>query len=91
MLSETELEKIPFLNAKFAQRLANKVLTKSANEISTKENQTFLYLLSICLLNRAFVRREGLSEPKLPPLEKVINLTQPAEFYSSQGNLSSVT
>lgn len=89
VLSETELAKIPFLNAKFAERLANKVLTKPANEISTKENQTFLYLLSICLLNRAFVRREGLPVPALPPLEKVVNLKEARGGYSSQGNLSS--
>ena len=78
VLSETELSRMPFLNAKFAQRLANKVLTRPAQEISTKENQTFLYLLSTCLLNRTFVRREGLPEPKLPPLEKVIDLTRPS-------------
>ncbi len=76
VLSEEELAKVPFLNSKFAQRLANKVLTKPANEISTKENQTFLYLLSICLLHRAFVRREALRAPVLPPLEKAVNLVQ---------------
>lgn len=79
VLSEDELSKMPFLNVKFAQRLANKVLTKPAGEISTKENQTFLYLLSICLLHRAFVLREGLRKPALPPLEKIVNLTQTAE------------
>lgn len=91
VLSETELAKLPFLNAKFAQRLANKVLSRPADEISTKENQTFLYLLSICLLDRAFVRREGLGEAVLPPLQKVIDLTQAGEAYVSHGNLSSLT
>ncbi|MDJ0933259.1 asparagine synthase (glutamine-hydrolyzing) [Breoghania sp.] len=91
ILSDTELAAIPFVNAKFAQRLANKVLNRPASEISTKENQTFLYLLSICLLNRTFVRREGLRAPKLPPLEKVINLKQQVETYSSQGNARSLT
>ncbi len=78
VLSEAELGAIPFLNAKFAQKLANKVLSKPAGEISTKENQTFLYLLSICLLNRSFVRREALPEAKLPRVEKVVDLTEGA-------------
>ncbi len=78
VLSEAELSAIPFLNAKFAQKLANKVLSKPASEISTKENQTFLYLLSICLLNRAFVKREGLPDAKLPRLERVVDLTEGA-------------
>lgn len=91
VLSEAELSKLPFLNVKFAQRLANKVLTKPAGEISTKENQSFLYLLSISLLNRTFVRREELPEANLPPLEKVVDLAQSAATHVSQGNLSSVT
>lgn len=74
VLSDAELAKLPFLNAAFAKRLANKVLTKPASDISTKENQTFLYLLSISLLHRSFVRRETLPLATLPPLEKVINL-----------------
>ena len=91
VLSETELSGLPFLNAKFAQRLANKVLTKPAGEISTKENQTFLYLLSVCLLNRTFVRREELPSANLPPLQKVVDLSQTSEAHVSHGNLSLVT
>ena len=75
VLSADELAKLPFLEPKFASRLAQKVLTKPAGEISTKENQTFLYLISIALLDRAFVRREGLSDPALPPLDKAVDLT----------------
>ncbi|MCX2725791.1 asparagine synthase (glutamine-hydrolyzing) [Roseibium salinum] len=91
VLSDGELEKMPFLNAKFAQRLANRVLERPASEISTKENQTFLYLLSICLLHRKFVQRQGLSEPILPPLEKAVNLAETGGAYASQGNFNSVT
>ncbi|WP_417694859.1 asparagine synthase (glutamine-hydrolyzing) [Roseibium sp.] len=91
LLSSGELSKIPFVNAKFAQRLANKVLTRPAGEISTKENQTFMYLLSICLLHRTFVLREGLQTPVLPPLQRAINLTQTGKAHASQGNFSSLT
>lgn len=91
VLSADELSKMPFVNAKFAKRLANKVLTRPANEISTKENQTFLYLLSICLLHRTFVLREGLQTPVLPPLERAVNLTETGGAYASQGNFRSLT
>lgn len=76
ILSDDELAKIPFLDARFARRLANKVLSRPAGEVSTKENQTFMYLLSITLLHRSFVRREGLPTPCLPPLERAIDLTR---------------
>lgn len=89
VLSPAELAKIPFLDARFAQRLATKVLTKPAGEISTKENQTFLFLLSICLLHRAFVSREDRRVGVLPPLEKAVDLREAA--HSSQGNFISVT
>lgn len=91
LLSEDELRKISFLNGKFAQRLANKVLSKPASEVSTKENQTFFFLLSTCLLHRDFVQREGRRNPVLPPLEKVVNLKQEGRSYSSQGSFKSVT
>ncbi|MDN3720442.1 hypothetical protein QW131_17425 [Roseibium salinum] len=67
------------------------MLERPASEISTKENQTFLYLLSICLLHRKFVQRQGLSEPILPPLEKAVNLAETGGAYASQGNFNSVT
>ncbi len=83
VMSDAELEKVPFLNARFAKLLANKVLTKPADQISTKENQTFLFLLSICLLNRRFVMRKDLETAKLPPLEKVVRLDHPDRARAS--------
>ena len=91
VLSADELGRIPFLDARFGQRLATKVLTRPAGEISTKENQTFLFLLSICLLHRAFVSRQDRHAGSLPPLEKVVNLTRPATDQLSQGNFISAT
>jgi asparagine synthase (glutamine-hydrolysing) len=76
--SEAELAALPFLDARFAQRLTRKVLTSPAEAVSTKENQTFLFLLSTVLLHHAFVRRarppESLSTRVTPPLEKVVDL-----------------
>ena len=76
--SEAELAALPFLDARFAQRLTRKVLTSPAEAISTKENQTFLFLLSTVLLHHAFVKRarapETLSTRVTPPLERVVDL-----------------
>ncbi|KAB7627753.1 asparagine synthase (glutamine-hydrolyzing) [Alkalilimnicola sp. S0819] len=59
LLSEGELAKLPFLDGKFARRLSLKVLEKPAEQISTKENQTFMFLLSIVLLHHYFVAEGG--------------------------------
>ena len=56
LLSDAELAKLPYLNAKFARAITNKVLSKPASEISTKENQTFIFLVSLVLLHRFFVQ-----------------------------------
>ncbi|MGE5514819.1 MAG: asparagine synthase (glutamine-hydrolyzing) [Bacteroidota bacterium] len=76
--SEAELAKLPFLDAGFARRLTTKVLNRPAAEISTKENQTFLFLLSITLLHRFFVSRDGIpghdiTRPR-PPVMRAVDL-----------------
>ncbi|OJX77738.1 asparagine synthase (glutamine-hydrolyzing) [Magnetospirillum sp. 64-120] len=78
LLSDSELAKLDYLDAGFAKRLCAKVLTKPASEISTKENQTFLFLLSLALLHHAFVARQelpghGLQRPA-PPLMRMVDL-----------------
>lgn len=87
VLSEAELSKLPFLDAGFARRLANKVLNTPENEISTKENQTFLFLLGTLLLNRQFVERQDIPMTQTPPLVRAVDLRN----QDSQGNLPSVT
>lgn len=78
--SEAELAKLPFVDAGFARRLTQKVLSRPPAEISTKENQTFLFLLSLALLHRLFVSREGVAgaEPAdpPPPLVRLVDLRQ---------------
>ncbi len=80
--SDDELAKLPFLDAGFARRLSAKVLSRPANEISTKENQTFLFLLSIALLHRYFVSREGVAGHEVtrphPPLVRSVDLRDAA-------------
>lgn len=76
--SEAELAKLPFLDGGFARRLTTKVLTRPAAEISTKENQTFLFLLSITLLHHFFVSRDGIAGHDVtrppPPVVRMVDL-----------------
>lgn len=78
LLSDTELGKLAFLNHKFARRLIDKVMSTPADRISTKENQTFMFLLSTALLHHFFVSRDGLGSVLfpgvLPPLQRVVDL-----------------
>jgi asparagine synthase (glutamine-hydrolysing) len=59
--SDAELAKIPYLDAKFARALTRKIFSTPAAEISTKENQTFIFLVSMVLLHRFFVQRAGVA------------------------------
>ncbi len=82
LLSDAELAKLEYLDAGFAKRLCAKVLTKPASEISTKENQTFLFLLSLALLHHAFVARQELPGHPLqrpaPPVMRMVDLRHQA-------------
>lgn len=59
LLSDHELAGIGCLDAKFARRLVDKVMTSPVEEVSTKEDQTFLYLLTTAVLHQQFVRGGG--------------------------------
>lgn len=98
LLSEAELAKLPYLDGKFARALTNKILSKAAAEISTKENQTFIFLLSLVFLHRFFVAREGLvgvsTARAASPLVRAVDRRTSHEAQAaqaSQGNFSSLT
>ncbi|MFI6692964.1 asparagine synthase (glutamine-hydrolyzing) [Streptomyces sp. NPDC050433] len=55
VLSRAELAKIDGINPVFAERLATKVMTTPVAEISTKEDQAFVLLLTTAVLNQQFV------------------------------------
>ncbi len=57
LLSAHELAKLPFLDARFAAALTRKIVSSPPEEISTKENQAFIFLLSIAFQHRFFVQR----------------------------------
>jgi asparagine synthase (glutamine-hydrolysing) len=66
LLAPDEIAKIPFLDGKFVRALSNKIMTSAPTEISTKENQAFIFLLCLVLQHRFFVQRLS-----LPALAKV--------------------
>lgn len=72
LLSDTELRKNELLNPTFCKLLANKVLTSAAGEISTKENQTFIFLLSLSLQYDQFVNRRGSPIADHRPIEDIL-------------------
>ncbi|MFJ5120169.1 asparagine synthase (glutamine-hydrolyzing) [Kitasatospora sp. NPDC088548] len=66
LLSDHELARIGCVDQKFARRLVNKIMSSPVEEISTKEDQTFLYLLTTAVLNQQFVLGDE-SRPATPP------------------------
>jgi len=87
VLSDAELQKLPFLDARFASALAARALTRPVAEISTKEDQTFVFLLSIVLLHRAFVMRRLAPAPRAPTRLRDLRSAP----LHSQGNFVVVT
>lgn len=57
VLSDVELRKNAVLNARFCKLLVEKVRSSPAQQISTKDNQAFVFLLSIALQHHQFVQR----------------------------------
>ena len=57
LLSDHELRKNELLNPTFCKLLTEKIFTTPLDEISTKENQTFIFLLSMALQHHQFVQR----------------------------------
>jgi len=63
VLSAAELAKMPFLDAATASKLVAKLRRSAAAAISPRENQAFMLLLSLSLLNAAFVERSRDAAP----------------------------
>jgi asparagine synthase (glutamine-hydrolysing) len=72
LLSEAELKNIPFLDTAFCKVLTRKIFNSEPATISTRENQAFIFLLSVALLDRQFVRREGTPAVSVNNLERVL-------------------
>ncbi|MEU7640125.1 asparagine synthase (glutamine-hydrolyzing) [Streptomyces sp. NPDC039016] len=70
--SDHELSQLGYVDRRFARRLVDKVMSTPAEEISTKEDQAFLYLLTTAVLHQQFVR--GDQSRKGPPSPAGLNL-----------------
>lgn len=55
LLSDAELAQLDCIDPAFAKRLVAKIMSTPDAEISTKEDQAFVYLLSTAVLNQQFV------------------------------------
>ncbi|MBX9864416.1 MAG: asparagine synthase (glutamine-hydrolyzing) [Hyphomicrobium sp.] len=89
--SDQELAKLPYLDVRFARALVAKILSRPAAEISTKENQTFMFLMSLALLHRQFVSGERLT-PAAPARMTFADYRAGARAgHASQGSFISVT
>lgn len=55
VLSAQELKKLGFIHLDFAQRLVQKVKQTPPDRISQRENQAFVFLLSLALLHRQMI------------------------------------
>lgn len=58
LLSDRELAKVQELNNEFVKKFVKSIAAKAPHQISPGEDQAFIFLLSICELNRLFVRKE---------------------------------
>lgn len=67
LLSTDEIAKISFLDGKFVRALTKKIMTSAPSEISTKENQAFIFLLCLVFQHRYFVQRTD--RPTLPAVD----------------------
>jgi len=72
VLSSDELKKIDVLDHDFCQKFINKLRNSEPGKISPRENQAFLLLLSMALLDRYYVRRQ---HPGIAQLHKLENVT----------------
>lgn len=72
VLSVDELKKLDFLDHDFCQKFINKLRNTEPGKIAPRENQAFLLLLSMALLDRYYVRRQ---HPGIAQIHKLENVT----------------
>ena len=72
LLSDDELNKQDIIDPRFARALTNKIYSRAPEEISTRENQAFIFLLSIAFLQRYFVNKTDIPWSRTPTAEDVV-------------------
>jgi len=69
LLADSTLNAIDCINPAFARALVKKIFAARPEQISTKENQTFIFLISLVWLQHYFVQRAGLTTMHDQPLD----------------------
>ncbi|MEM7129852.1 MAG: asparagine synthase (glutamine-hydrolyzing) [Chloroflexota bacterium] len=88
ILSEQELKKLGFVNLDFAQRLVQKVRRTSPERISQRENQAFVFLLSLALLHRQMIVQPP-AKPCASSIEDILVRRIDGRSYSPSDSHSS--
>ena len=70
--SDDNLGEMEFLNAKFCQALTKKIFSRDPKEISTKENQAFIFLVSLTLLNQFYIKKTDLLSVSTSDIDKIM-------------------
>jgi asparagine synthase (glutamine-hydrolysing) len=70
LLADSQLRDIGLLDTTFCRLLLGKIFDSPGTAISTKENQTFIFLLSIALLHQQFVKRGVVAMS--PPVDDIL-------------------
>ncbi|WP_243794766.1 asparagine synthase (glutamine-hydrolyzing) [Saccharopolyspora gloriosae] len=84
LLSEGELAKIDPIDPVFARKLVNKIMGTPSAQVSTKEDQAFVFLLSTAVLHHQFV----LGETATP--EAVLNLRTTADHRRDSARVGGI-
>jgi asparagine synthase (glutamine-hydrolysing) len=61
LLADTTLNEIECIDPVFVRALVKKIFSAQPEQISTRENQTFIFLISLIWLHHYFVKREGIT------------------------------
>jgi asparagine synthase (glutamine-hydrolysing) len=74
-VAERQIRGIEALEPEAVARLLAKLRRTPKEGISPREDQAFVLLLSLCVLDRQFIHRQGMSIPgQRPPLSRSVNL-----------------
>ena len=83
VLSPRELQKIDVLDTDFAAKFMDKLKNTDRSKIAPRENQAFLFLLSVSLLDRYFVRKQH-----LPSASRLTNIVVSVDARQSRRDIS---
>jgi asparagine synthase (glutamine-hydrolysing) len=76
LLSQAELDKADMIDSRFATALTRKIMTTQPDQVSVRENQAFIYLLSLQILRHQFVERRNNPAADLAPIRARLSVVR---------------